>query len=362
MLIGVPKEIKNHEYRVGLTPASVLELTSRGHDVIVEHNAAFEIGFDDETYAAVGARIAPTKAEIFEQAELIIKVKEPQLAECAMFRPGQVLFTYLHLAADPAQAKALMKSGVTAIAYESVTDDQGHLPLLSPMSEVAGRMSIQAGAHCLEMIRGGSGTLLGGVPGVKAAQVVVLGGGIAGTNAARMAMGLGAHVTVLDISLPRLEELDMVLGSALNTVFSNKATIEEYVLQADLVIGAVLVPGTSAPKLVSKELVKRMERGAVIVDIAIDQGGCIATSRPTTHEEPTYIIDEVVHYCVTNMPGAVAGTSTLALNNATLPFVVKLADEGIERAAKEDKNLANGVNIKAGEVVHEVVREAIRML
>ncbi len=362
MLIGVPKEIKNHEYRVGLTPASVFELTSRGHEVVVEHNAAFEIGFDDGAYEQAGARIAPTPGEIFEQAKMIIKVKEPQLAECVMFRPDQVLFTYLHLAADRVQAKGLMKSGVTAIAYESVTDDNGHLPLLSPMSEVAGRMSIQAGAHCLEMIKGGSGMLLGGVPGVKAAQVVILGGGIAGANAARMAMGLGAHVTVLDISLPRLEELDMVLGSALNTVYSNKATIEEYVLQADLVVGAVLVPGASAPKLVSKELVKRMKRGSVIVDIAIDQGGCIETSKPTTHADPTYIVDEVVHYCVTNMPGAVAGTSTKALNNATLPFVVKLADRGFEKATKEDENLANGVNIKAGEVVHNVVREAVGRL
>ena len=362
MLIGVPKEIKNHEYRVGLTPASVYELTSRGHEVVVEHNAAFEIGYGDEAYEVVGARIASAANDIFERAELIIKVKEPQLNECALFKPGQVLFTYLHLAADRAQAKALTKSGVTAIAYESVTDDQGHLPLLAPMSEVAGRMSIQAGAHCLEMVKGGAGVLLGGVPGVKAAQVVILGGGTAGTNAARMAMGLGAHVTVLDISLSRLEELDMMLGTALNTVYSTRQTIEEYVLQADLVIGAVLVPGASAPKLVSSDLVKGMKRGAVIVDIAIDQGGCIATSKPTTHADPTYLAHEVVHYCVTNMPGAVAGTSTLALNNATLPFVVKLAEKGFDQAVKEDENLANGVNIKAGEVVHEVVREALGRL
>ncbi len=359
MLIGVPKEIKNHEYRVGLTPASVFELTTRGPDVVVEHKAAYEIGFGDEAYDAAGARIVQDAREIFEQAELVIKVKEPQLNECALFSPGQILFTYLHLAADPAQAKALMKSGVTAIAYESVTDDHGHLPLLAPMSEVAGRMSIQAGAHCLEMVEGGSGVLLGGVAGVKAGQVVVLGGGTAGTNAARMAMGLGAHVTVLDISLPRLEELDMVLGSALNTVYSTKQTIEEYVRQADLVIGAVLVPGSSAPKLVSTQLVKDMKRGAVIVDIAIDQGGCIETSKPTTHAQPTFIAHDIVHYCVTNMPGAVAGTSTLALNNATLPFILKLADRGFEKAVKEDENLSNGVNIKAGKLVHDVVRAAI---
>ncbi len=325
----------------------------------MEHNAAFAIGFGDEDYRAAGARIAKSAAEIFEQANMIIKVKEPQLEECEMFQKDQILFTYLHLAADPKQAEALMKSGVTAIAYETVTDRKGLLPLLAPMSEVAGRMSIQAGARCLEMSRGGAGILLGGVPSVKAAEVVVLGGGIAGMNAARMAMGLGARVTVLDISLPRLAELDMVLGTNLNTVFSTRQTIEEYVKQADLVIGAVLVPGASAPKLVSFELVKAMKRGSVIVDIAIDQGGCIATSRPTTHADPSFITEGVVHYCVTNMPGAVAQTSTFALNNATLPFIIKLASKGFDQATKEDENLANGVNIKAGKVVHPVVRRAL---
>jgi alanine dehydrogenase len=359
MRIGVPKEIKNHEYRVGLTPASVFELTSRGHQVLVEHNAAFAIGFGDREYEEAGADIASSAAEIFEQADLVVKVKEPQLEECRQFRKDQILFTYLHLAADPQQAKALMKSGVTAIAYETVTDDRGALPLLSPMSEVAGRMSIQAGARCLEMEEGGAGVLLGGVASVKAAEVVVLGGGIAGTNAARMAMGLGARVTVLDISLPRLGELDLVLGSSLNTAYSTRQAIEEYVLQADLVIGSVLVPGASAPKLVSKELVKGMKRGSVIVDIAIDQGGCVATSKPTSHASPTFVTYDVVHYCVTNMPGAVARTSTFALNNATLPFVLKLANLGIERALQEDQNLANGVNIKAGKIVHAVVKEAI---
>ena len=362
MRIGVPKETKNHEYRVGLTPASVQELTMRGHEVLVERNAAFEIGLDDEDFVAAGAIIVATAKGVFEQTELIIKVKEPSLAECEMLGPGQTLFTYLHLAAAPKQAKALLRSGATAIAYETVTDEQGGLPLLAPMSEVAGRMSVQAGAHCLEMEAGGAGILLGGVPSVKSAEVVVLGGGMAGINAARIALGMGAHVSVLDISLPRLGELDMLLGAALNTVYSTKQSIEEHVLQADLLIGAVLVPGASAPKLVSTELVEGMKRGSVIVDIAIDQGGCVATSKPTTHDNPTFIAHEVVHYCVTNMPGAVAGTSTYALNNATLPFVIRLADKGIDQALKEDENLRNGVNIKAGELVHEAVRRAINNL
>lgn len=361
MRIGVPKEIKNREYRVGLTPTSVRELTARGHDVIVEHNAAYEIGLTNELYEAAGARIASSVDEIFEQAELIIKVKEPQLEECKRFRKGQTLFTYLHLAADPKQADALVKSGVTAIAYETVTNNRGRLPLLSPMSEVAGRMSIQAGARCLEMEMGGAGVLLGGVASVQAAEVVILGGGIAGTNAARMAMGLGARVTVLDVSPGRLSDLDMMLGVSLNTVYSTRQAIEEYVLAADLVIGAVLIPGAGAPKLVDEELVKGMKRGSVIVDIAIDQGGCVATSKPTTHDNPTFIAHDVVHYCVTNMPGAVSRTSTFALNNATLPFVMELADKGIEEALESDANLANGLNIRAGEIVHEAVREALKI-
>ncbi len=359
MLIGVPKEIKNNEYRVGLTPNSVFELTSRGHRVMVERKAAWAIGFDDSAYEAAGAEIVAGPDAIFNEAELIIKVKEPQPGECTGFHEGQTLFTYLHLAADPQMAKALVKSGVTAIAYETVTDSNGHLPLLAPMSEVAGRMSIQAGARCLEMETGGSGKLLGGVAGVEAAQVVILGGGMAGTSAARMAMGLGARVTVLDISLPRLAELDQVLGASLNTVYSTRQNIEKYVLRADLLIGAVLVPGAHAPNLVSREQVAGMKRGSAIVDIAIDQGGCVATSRPTSHDNPTYMEEGVVHYCVTNMPGAVAGTSTFALNNATLPFVLKLAEQGIDEAVAADENLANGVNIKAGKVVHEVVRQAI---
>ncbi len=359
MLIGVPKEIKNHEYRVGLTPTSVFELTSRGHEVLVQHDAALETGISNADYKKVGASIVTSAKEIFERAELIIKVKEPQLSECALLREGQTLFTFLHLANDPRQTRALMASGATAIAYEMVTDTYGGLPLLAPMSEVAGRMSVQAGAHCLEMETGGAGLLLGGVSGVQVAEVVVLGGGTAGMNAARMAMGLGAHVSVLDISLSRLAELDLALGTSLNTVFSTRKHIEDYVTRADLLIGAVLVPGESAPKLVSKELVKAMKRGAAIVDIAIDQGGCIATSRPTTHAEPTYIKYGVVHYCVTNMPGAVAGTSTAALNNATLPFILKMADQGIGQALKTDQNLSNGVNIKAGEIVSEVIRQAM---
>ncbi len=359
MLIGVPKEIKNNEYRIGLTPASVLELTSRGHEVLIEHDAALGTGITNEDYKGVGARIAPSAKEIFELCELIIKVKEPQLSECALLRKGQTLFTFLHLASDPRQTSALMASGARAIAYEMVTDDHGRLPLLAPMSEVAGRMSVQAGAHCLEMEKGGSGILLGGVSGVPAGEVVVLGGGTAGLNAARMAMGLGAHVTVLDISLSRLADLELALGTGLNTVFSTQKHIQDYVAKADLLIGAVLVPGDSAPKLVSTDLVKAMKRGSAIVDIAIDQGGCIATSRPTTHADPTFIKYGVVHYCVTNMPGAVARTSTYALNNATLPFILKMADLGIDQALKADQNLSNGVNIKAGKVVHEVIRQAM---
>ncbi|MBP2315032.1 alanine dehydrogenase [Azospirillum soli] len=358
MLIGVPKEIKNHEYRVGLTPASVRELVHHGHSVIVQAGAGTAIGLDNEHYAAAGAEIAPDAATVFARAEMVVKVKEPQPQECAMLRDGQVLFTYLHLAPDPRQTKLLMESGAVAIAYETVTDARGGLPLLAPMSEVAGRMSVQAGAHCLEKAQGGRGVLLGGVPGVPAAKVVVLGGGVVGTNAARMAMGLEAKVIVIDKSLARLKELDLQFGAKLQTLYSTVDTIEEHVLDADLVIGAVLVPGAEAPKLVTKDMVSRMRRGAVVVDVAIDQGGCFETSRPTTHAEPTYLVDGVVHYCVANMPGGVARTSTFALNNATLPFVLALADQGYRAALAKDPHLREGLNVHAGAVTCKAVAEA----
>ena len=358
MRIGVPKEIKNHEYRVGLVPAGVRELVAHGHEVVVETHAGYGIGLDDDHYAAAGATIVKTAAEVFAAAEMIVKVKEPQAREIAMLRPGQILFTYLHLAPDAAQTKGLVESGCIAIAYETVTDAKGRLPLLAPMSEVAGRMSIQAGAHCLEKTQGGNGVLLGGVPGVAAAEVVILGGGVVGTNAARMAMGLEAKVTILDMSLERLYELDMQFGATLNTIFSTRDAVEEYVIKADLVIGAVLVPGAAAPRLVSAEMVKRMKRGAVLVDVAIDQGGCFETSRATTHAEPTYIVDEVVHYCVANMPGGVARTSTFALNNATLPFTLALADKGVRKALYEDPYLLAGLNVHTGRVTYKAVAEA----
>ncbi|HYG85211.1 MAG TPA: alanine dehydrogenase [Azospirillum sp.] len=358
MLIGVPKEIKNHEYRVGLTPASVRELLHHGHKVMVETGAGREIGLDDELYAAAGAEIAPDAADVFARAEMIVKVKEPQPAECRMLREGQVLFTYLHLAPDPDQTRLLVESGAIGIAYETVTDDHGGLPLLAPMSEVAGRMAVQAGAHCLEKAQGGRGVLLGGVPGVPAAKVVVLGGGVVGTNAARMAMGMEAKVIVIDKSLVRLKELDLQFGAKLQTLYSTVDTIEEHVLDADLVIGAVLLPGAAAPKLVTRDMVARMKRGAVVVDVAIDQGGCFETSRPTTHAQPTYVVDGVVHYCVANMPGGVANTSTFALNNATLPFVLALADQGYRTALIKDKHLRNGLNVHAGKITCAAVSEA----
>jgi alanine dehydrogenase len=355
MLIGVPKEMKSREHRVGLVPASVRELVHHGHRVIVESGAGDGIGFDDAVYRAAGAQIAGTAAELFAIAELIVKVKEPQPHEIPALREDQILFTYLHLAADRGQAEGLMRSGAVAIAYETVTDARGGLPLLAPMSEVAGRMAIQVGAHCLEKEQGGIGVLLGGVPGVAAAKVVILGGGVAGTNAARMAMGLEAYVTVIDKSLPRLYELDMQFGAQLHTLFATIETIEREVAAADLVVGAVLVPGGAAPKLVSRALVRAMKRGAVIVDIAIDQGGCIETSRPTTHDAPTYIEEGVVHYCVTNMPGAVARTSAFALNNATLPYVLAIADRGWRRALSEDPHLRDGLNVCHGRVTHPAV-------
>ena len=361
MLVGVPREIKTHEYRVGLVPSSVRELVHHGHRVIVETQAGTGIGCTDDAYIAAGAEIVGDAAEVFRRAEMVVKVKEPQPRECAMLRSGQILFTYLHLAADKAQTEALLASGAVCIAYETVTDRRGRLPLLAPMSEVAGRMSVQVGAHCLEKNQGGSGTLLGGVPGVPAARVVILGGGVAGTNAARMAMGMEAHVTVIDKSLDRLYELDLQFGAQLNTIYSTVDSIEQHVAGADLVIGAVLVPGAATPKLISHEMIRRMRPGSVFVDIAIDQGGCAETSRPTSHAEPTYVVDGVIHYCVTNMPGAVARTSTFALNNATLPFTLALADKGWRRALAEDPHLAQGLNVVDGLLVYEAVAAALHL-
>jgi alanine dehydrogenase len=355
MLIGVPKEVKTHEYRVGLVPGSVRELVHQGHKVVVESGAGAAIGFDDHAYEIAGAGILARATDVFAVAELIVKVKEPQPDEVRALRDDQLLFTYLHLAADPAQTQGLLRSGAIAIAYETVTDSRGGLPLLAPMSEVAGRMAIQVGAHCLEKEQGGTGILLGGVPGVPAAKVVILGGGVAGTNAARMAMGVEAHVTVIEKSLPRLYELDLQFGARIHTLFSTVENIEREVCSADLVVGAVLVPGAAAPKLVSRQLVRSMRPGSVIVDIAIDQGGCFDTSRPTTHAVPTYVDEGVVHYCVTNMPGAVARTSAVALNNATLPFVQAIADKGWRRALSDDAHLRNGLNICRGRVTHPAV-------
>lgn len=360
MLIGIPKEIKNNEYRVGLVPGSVRELVANGHQVIVEHHAALGIGFDDTAYELAGATVVDTAAEVYARADMIVKVKEPQLQECRMLRPNQILFAYLHLAPDPEQANLLQKSGCIAIAYETVTNKHGGLPLLSPMSEVAGRMSIQAGATCLEIRHGGSGVLLGGVPGVAPAKVVVLGGGVLGINAVRMAMGLGAHVVVIDKAVERLYQLDLQFGSKIWTIYSTAEAIEEHVVSADLVIGAVLVPGGSAPKLVTKDMLSQMRPGSVIVDASIDQGGCFATSRATTHENPTYIVDGIVHYCVSNMPGAVPKTSTFALNNATLPFVLALANEGYKKAMRNNPYLRNGLNVCEGKITHLAVAAALK--
>jgi len=357
MLLGVPKEIKTHEYRVGLTTGSVLELVHHGHQVIVQSGAGEGIGLSDDMYREAGAEVVSTAAEVFERAEMVVKVKEPQPAECEMLREGQVLFTYLHLAPDPGQTRALLDSGCIAIAYETVTGPNNTLPLLSPMSEVAGRMSIQAGAHCLEKEQGGSGILLGGVPGVEAARVVVIGGGVVGTNAVRMAMGMEAHVTVLDRSLQRLKELDFQFGCMLNTIYSTREALNRYVAGADLVIGAVLVPGAAAPKLVSREMLRTMRPGSVLVDVAIDQGGCFETSRPTTHAEPTYVEEGIVHYCVANMPGAVARTSTFALNNATLPFTLNLANKGYRQALLDDPNLCAGLNVHRGQLTYKAVAD-----
>ena len=355
MRVGVPKEIKNHEYRVGMVPGSVRELVHHGHEVMVQSKAGEGIGITDADYQSAGATIIADAKEIFAKADMIVKVKEPQAQEYKLLRDGQILFTYLHLAAEPALTKALVESGCIAIAYETVTDAMGGLPLLAPMSEVAGRMSIQAGAHCLEKAQGGRGVLLGGVPGVPAADVLVLGGGVAGTNAVRMAIGMEARVTVIDKSLRRLYELDTLFGAKLNTIYATVDAIEAHVLQSDLVVGAVLVPGAAAPKLVSKEMVSKMRRGSVLVDISIDQGGCFATSKPTTHAEPTFTLDGVVHYCVTNMPGAVPRTSTFALNNATLPFTLALATQGCKAALEANAHLRNGLNVARGKVTYAAV-------
>ena len=359
MLVGVPKEIKNQESRVGLTPASVKELTLRGHQVLVQHNAGAAIGLVDELYGAAGATIVDSAQEIFGRADMIVKVKEPQAQECAMLRPGQILYTYLHLAPDPEQTRALVASGAVCIAYETITGPGGGLPLLAPMSEVAGRMSIQAGAAHLEKSKGGMGLLLGGVPGVAPGHVAIIGAGVVGTNALQMAVGMGARVTVLDKNVDRLRQLDLVFGNRVQTMYSNAHTIEEAVLDADLVIGGVLVPGAAAPKLVTRAMVAKMKQGAVVVDVAIDQGGCFETSHATTHEAPTFVIDGVVHYCVANMPGAVARTSTFALNNATIGHALALADKGWAQALAANPHLKNGLNVCQGNVTYEAVAHAL---
>lgn len=359
MRIGVPKEIKNHEYRVGLTPASVRELTLAGHEVMVQTDAGAAIGMADDDYVAAGASIAPDAATVFGNAEMIVKVKEPQLPECEMLRDGQILYTYLHLAADAAQTKALMQSGAVCIAYETITGPGGGLPLLAPMSEVAGRMSVQAAANHLEKSHGGKGVLLGGVPGVPAGHVVILGAGVVGSNALQMAVGLQSRVTVIDKNLERLRHLDQIYGNRIATLYSTTPAIEAAVKSADAVIGAVLLPGASAPKLVTHDMIRQMQPGSVLVDVAIDQGGCFETSRPTTHAEPTYVVDGVVHYCVANMPGAVARTSTLALNNATLPHALALANQGWQAAMQASAHLRNGLNVCQGKVTYQAVADSL---
>ena len=358
MLIGVPKEIKNHEYRVGLTPASVKELVDNGHQVFVENHAGNGVDFYNEDYQAVGATILQTADDVFDKAELIVKVKEPLAIERARLKPHHTLFTYLHLAPDVPQTNDLIASGATCIAYETVTDDKGRLPLLAPMSEVAGRMSIQAGARCLEKSCEGRGVLLGGVPGVEPARVVIIGGGVVGQNAATMATGMGAEVVVLDRSMDVLRDLDNRFGNSVRTAFSTSQSIEEHVVDADLVVGGVLLPGAAAPKLITRDMISKMRHGSVIVDVAIDQGGCAETSKATTHDEPTYIVDGVVHYCVANMPGAVARTSTMALNNVTLPFTLQIANKGSKQAMQDNPHLMEGLNVCSGIVTCQSVAEA----
>jgi len=361
MKIGVPAEIKADEYRVGMTPASVREAVHHGHQVFVQSNAGYTIGLVNEDYARAGATITADAVETFASAELIVKVKEPLPQEVALLNENHILFTYLHLAPAPELTRSLLDSGCVAIAYETVTGAHGSLPLLAPMSEVAGRMSVQAGAHCLEIEQGGRGMLLGGVPGTLPAKVVVLGGGVVGTNAARVALGMEADVTILDVSLPRLAELDIHFAPALNTLFSTVDAVHQMVSTADLVVGAVLVPGSSAPRLISEAMVRDMKKGSVIVDVAIDQGGCVETARATTHSDPTYVVHDVVHYCVANMPGAVARTSTFALNNATLPFTLAIANKGVQAALTDDEHLLNGLNVARGKLTYQAVAAATQL-
>ncbi len=359
MRIGVPKEIKNHEYRVGMTPSSVKELTKHGHQIMVESKAGLGIGMTDKDYIKTGASISDSATEVFVKNEMIVKVKEPQPIECKMLNEDQVLFTYLHLSPDPEQTRLLLESGVTAIAYETVTGPDNSLPLLAPMSEVAGRLSVQAGAYCLEKAQGGAGVLLGGVPGVAPAKVLVIGGGVVGENAAHMACGMGADVTVLDKSVQRLRQLDNQFSGRIKCVYSTTETLEEYSLNADLVIGAILIPGAAAPKLLNRDLIHKMKKGSVLVDIAIDQGGCFETSKVTTHQDPTYVIDDIVHYCVANMPGSVPRTSTFALNNVTLPHIIHMANKGVSKALTEDPCLLSGLNINKGNVTYQAVAEEL---
>ncbi len=357
MIIGVPKEIKNHEYRVGMVPSSVREVASYGHSVLVETEAGSGIGFTDQDYIDSGATIINSASEIFAKADMIVKVKEPQAVERAMLRDGQILFTYLHLAPDLPQTQDLIKSNAICIAYETVTDKNGGLPLLAPMSEVAGRMAIQAGAQALEKSNAGCGMLLGGVPGVESAKVVIIGGGMVGNNAAQMAVGMGADVVILDRDINVLRRLDAQFGNKVKAIYSTKDALEKHVLEADLVIGGVLIPGAAAPKLVTKDHIKRMKAGSAVVDVAIDQGGCFETSHATTHADPTFIVDDVVHYCVANMPGAVPRTSTFALNNATLPYIIQLANKGYKQALNENPHLLNGLNVIKGQVTCKSVAE-----
>ena len=361
MRIGVPKEIKNNEFRVGLTPASVAELVAAGHELFVETHAGDGIDCPDSAFKKAGAQILATAKDVFATSDMIVKVKEPQPVEIELLEPRHILFTYLHLAADRPQAMGLMESGATCIAYETVTSNNGSLPLLKPMSEVAGRMSVQVGAHYLEKEQGGRGVLLGGVPGVAPAKVAILGGGVSGVNAAQMAVGMRADVTIYDINMERLAELDMFFSSQIKTAYASRSAIASAVEKAELVIGAVLVPGAAAPKLVTREMLKTMKRGSVLVDIAIDQGGCFETSHPTTHADPVYEVDGIIHYCVANMPGAVARTSAFALNNVTLPFVLKIANLGAEEAMRRDRHLANGLNVSEGKIRHEAVAEALEL-
>jgi alanine dehydrogenase len=359
MRIGVPKEIKNNEYRVGLTPSSVAELVGAGHELFVETRAGEDIDCPDSAYEKAGATILPTEADVFKSSDMIVKVKEPQPQEIAFLEPRHILFTYLHLAADKDQTLGLIKSGATCIAYETVTSNNGSLPLLKPMSEVAGRMSVQVGAHYLEKEQGGRGILLGGVPGVAPAKVAILGGGVSGVNAAQIAVGMRSDVTIYDINMERLAELDMFFSSQIKTAYASRSAIASAVQKAELVIGAVLVPGAAAPKLVTRDMLKTMKRGSVLVDIAIDQGGCFETSHPTTHADPVFEVDGIIHYCVANMPGAVARTSAFALNNVTLPFVLKIANLGADVALRSDVHLANGLNVSNGKVRHQAVAEAL---